>query len=98
VVLNHQHDGKELRTGVIICRDWFSHRIYEVTWMSLPPHDVTRLLVAWSEGDQSALNDLTSLVHEELHRLVHNHMRLEGPGHTLQTTALGQHLPASIQR
>ena len=56
--------------------------------MSLPPHDVTQLLVAWSEGDQSALNELTPLVHEELHRLAHNHMRRERQGHTLQTSAL----------
>src|ERR1700687_884491 len=49
---------------------------------------VTQLLVAWSEGDQSALKTLTPLVHEELHRLAHHYMRLERAGHTLQTTAL----------
>jgi RNA polymerase sigma factor (TIGR02999 family) len=49
---------------------------------------VTQLLVAWSEGDQSALETLTPLVHEELRRLAHHYMRLERAGHTLQTTAL----------
>ncbi len=49
---------------------------------------VTQLLMAWSEGDQSALKTLTPLVHEELHRLAHHYMRLERAGHTLQTTAL----------
>ena len=49
---------------------------------------VTRLLAAWSEGDQSALATLTPLVHEELRRLAHHYMKGERPGHTLQTTAL----------
>ena len=49
---------------------------------------VTQLLVAWSEGDQSALETLTPLVHEELRRLARHHMKGERPGHTLQTTAL----------
>jgi RNA polymerase sigma factor (TIGR02999 family) len=50
--------------------------------------DVTRLLRAWSGGDPSALNALTPLVYEELHRRAHLLMRRENPGHTLQTTAL----------
>lgn len=50
--------------------------------------DVTLLLRDWSAGDQSALETLTPLVHEELRRLAHHYMRLERPGHTLQTTAL----------
>jgi len=50
--------------------------------------DVTRLLRAWSSGDAEALNALTPLVYEELHRRAHWHMQRENPGHTLQTTAL----------
>ena len=50
--------------------------------------DVTRLLRAWSSGDPEALNALTPLVYEELHRRAHWQMRRENPGHTLQTTAL----------
>jgi RNA polymerase sigma factor (TIGR02999 family) len=50
--------------------------------------DVTRLLRAWSSGDSEALNSLTPLVYEELHRRAHWHMRRENRGHTLQTTAL----------
>lgn len=53
-----------------------------------PTKELTLLLLAWSEGDQSALERLTPLVHGELHRLAHHYMRLERPGHTLQTTAL----------
>ncbi|MBL8191904.1 MAG: sigma-70 family RNA polymerase sigma factor [Acidobacteria bacterium] len=51
-------------------------------------HDVTQLLVAWSEGDQSALEQLLPLVNAELRRLAGNYMRRESPGHTLQTSAL----------
>ena len=52
------------------------------------PKEVTRLLVAWGEGDESALAELTPLVYEELHRLAHHYMSGERTGHTLQTTAL----------
>jgi RNA polymerase sigma factor (TIGR02999 family) len=50
--------------------------------------DVTRLLVAWGDGDEEALQRLMPLVHDELHRLARIYMRRERPGHTLQTTAL----------
>ena len=52
------------------------------------PKEITRLLVAWGDGDESALADLTALVYEELHRLAHHYMSGERAGHTLQTTAL----------
>ena len=52
------------------------------------PKEITRLLVAWGGGDQSALDELAPLVHSELHRLAHHYMRHERPGHTLQTSAL----------
>ena len=56
--------------------------------MTAPSMEVTQLLLAWSEGDQSAFNQLTPLVYEELRRLAHEYMRRENPGHMLQTTAL----------
>src|SRR5262245_28296745 len=52
------------------------------------PQEVTQLLLAWSQGDQSALEQLIPLVHAELHRLAHRCMDRERAGHTLQTTAL----------
>jgi len=52
------------------------------------PKEITRLLVAWGDGDQSALEELAPLVQEELHRLAHHYMGRERPGHTLQTSAL----------
>ena len=52
------------------------------------PHEVTELLLDWSNGNQSALDRLMPLVDQELHRLAQHYMRQENPGHTLQTTAL----------
>jgi len=51
-------------------------------------HEVSRLLRAWSDGDQNALAGLTPIVYAELRRLAHRYMRRERPGHSLQTTAL----------
>src|SRR6516165_6820587 len=51
-------------------------------------HEVTQLLRAWSEGDDAALEKLTPLVYEELHRAAHRYLAQERAGHTLQTTAL----------
>src|SRR6266446_1875264 len=56
--------------------------------MTLAPDQITLLLRKWSEGDTSALEKLTPLVHDELHRLAHQHMRQEKAGHILQTSAL----------
>ena len=47
--------------------------------MASPPN-VTQLLVAWSNGDHAALEDLTPLVHRELHRLAARYMAGERPG------------------
>jgi RNA polymerase sigma factor (TIGR02999 family) len=49
---------------------------------------VTDLLIAWNDGDPSALDRLIPLVEGELRRLAKYQMRRESPGHTLQTTAL----------
>src|SRR5438874_4548704 len=51
-------------------------------------HDVTELLIEWSNGDKAALDKLMPLIHEELRRLAHHYISHERPGHTLQTTAL----------
>jgi RNA polymerase sigma factor (TIGR02999 family) len=55
---------------------------------TLPQKDVTQLLLAWSNGDKTALDKLVPLVFQELKRIARHHMRREGPGHTLQTSAL----------
>jgi len=56
--------------------------------MEAAPHQVTRLLQEWNDGNENALEQLMPLVHDELHRLAHQHMRREGAGHILQTSAL----------
>ena len=55
-----------------------------------PPsrNEVTQLLLAWSDGDKAALEELTPLVYAELHQLAQRYMRRERAGHPLQTTAL----------
>ena|SRR5581483_1712469 len=53
-----------------------------------PPNEVTRLLLAWGDGDQAALDQLMPAVYDELRRLAHYHLQRERRGHTLQTSAL----------
>jgi len=53
-----------------------------------PANQITLLLRSWSEGDQGALEELTRLVYDDLHRLARRYMAQERPGHTLQATAL----------
>jgi RNA polymerase sigma-70 factor, ECF subfamily len=50
--------------------------------------EVSQLLRAWSDGDRSALERLTPIVYDELHRLARRYMNRERAGHSLQTTAL----------
>ena len=50
--------------------------------------DVTSLLVAWGQGDDTALDQLIPIVHGELHRIAAACMTGERPGHSLQATAL----------
>jgi RNA polymerase sigma factor (TIGR02999 family) len=50
--------------------------------------EVTVLLRAWGQGDEAALEQLTPLVYNELHRMARRYMRNERTGNTLQTTAL----------
>ena len=52
------------------------------------PESITSLLVAWSRGEESALAELTPLVHGELRRLARSQLRGERGNHTLQTDAL----------
>ena len=53
-----------------------------------PSQPVTQLLIAWGNGDQTALDQLMPLVYNELHRLAGRYMRRERAGNTLQTSAL----------
>lgn len=52
------------------------------------PKTITQLLLAWSDGDATALDRLLPYVETELRRLASYHMKRESVGHILQTTAL----------
>src|SRR5258706_11026738 len=53
-----------------------------------PSAPITRLLVQWGQGEEECLGQLMPLVQSELRRIARRYMRMESPGHTLQTTAL----------
>ncbi len=50
--------------------------------------DVTRILNSIEQGDAEALNALLPAVYEELRQMADRKLSNEGPGHTLQATAL----------
>ena len=52
------------------------------------PQDVTRLLQAWTRGDESALEKLIPLVYRELHLRARRAMAREREAQSMQTTAL----------
>lgn len=56
--------------------------------MAATSHEVTQLLMDWSNGDQLALDQLMRLVEGELRQMAHRYLARQNPGHTLQTTAL----------
>ena len=56
--------------------------------MNPGPEPITKLLQAWSGGDERALERLTPLVYPELRKIAQRYMRREGEEHTLQPTAL----------
>ena len=56
--------------------------------MSAVSQEITELLLKWSGGDQSVLDELIPLVYPELRRLARGYMRREAHDHTLQTSAL----------
>lgn len=50
--------------------------------------DVTRLLLAWNDGEAEAFDQLVALLYAELRTLASRALRGEARGHTLRTTAL----------
>ena len=51
-------------------------------------NEVSALLAAWSDGNETARDALIPLVYEELRRLAGHYMALERSAHSLQATAL----------
>jgi RNA polymerase sigma factor (TIGR02999 family) len=50
--------------------------------------EITRILDEWSAGDPDALAKLMPEVVDDLHRMAERYLNREGPGQTLQPTAL----------
>src|SRR5215813_248202 len=68
---------------------WYSGAGFGAISMDAPPREqITQMLVDWGNGDEAALEKLTPLVYDQLHRLARRYMTKERPGHTLQTSAL----------
>src|SRR5712672_2962651 len=53
-----------------------------------PTHEVTVLLRAWGEGDETALHALLPLVHDELRRIARRCLHGERANHSVQATEL----------
>jgi RNA polymerase sigma factor (TIGR02999 family) len=51
-------------------------------------HEVTRMLIDWSNGDRGALEKLMPVVYAELRRQAARYLRRERTGQTLQATSL----------
>ena len=56
--------------------------------MGSSSQEITALLLAWSDGDPAALEKLTPLIYDDLHKQAKRYMSRENPGNLLQTTAL----------
>jgi len=80
--------GQNLRRWYNPVRLKLSSASDEVSAMSPSPQQISQLLVAWSNGDQAALDQLMPLVYGELRKMARRYMRGQPAGHTLQTTAL----------
>jgi RNA polymerase sigma factor (TIGR02999 family) len=52
------------------------------------PNEITQQLLAWSKGDEAALDKLIPAVYQELRRMADHYLRGERAGHSLQPTAL----------
>jgi RNA polymerase sigma factor (TIGR02999 family) len=51
-------------------------------------NEITAMLRAWSDGEQSAPDELIRAVYDQLRRQARRQLRRERPGHTLDTSAL----------
>jgi len=56
--------------------------------LTVEKHEVTQLLVSWSNGDRTALDRLTPILYDELRRLAASHLRRSSEAETIQPTSL----------
>jgi RNA polymerase sigma factor (TIGR02999 family) len=50
--------------------------------------NITQLLLKWSDGDKTALDQLMPLVYDELRQLARSYLRRRGNQHSMEPTAL----------
>lgn len=65
-----------------------SFLLESATVMTESQRDISGLLMAWSNGDEEALNSLMSAVYPELRRIARQYLGRRAPDHTLQSAAL----------
>jgi RNA polymerase sigma factor (TIGR02999 family) len=53
-----------------------------------PTHDITGLLLRWSQGDPAALDQLMPVIYAECRHIAAQQLRREKPDHSLDPTAL----------
>lgn len=87
------HDGATQSPQKPLTADWMrrtSPILGAVGGAGVPDdrRDVTNVLIAHARGDREAEAELLARVYGELRRLAAWHLKREGPGHTLQPTAL----------
>ena len=63
-------------------------RLWRLGWSRLLPTTSPSCSGPETGGDRDALEKLTPLVYQQLHRVAQRYMAGQRPGHTLQTTAL----------
>jgi RNA polymerase sigma-70 factor (ECF subfamily) len=56
--------------------------------MSSPSPEITRMLLDWNQGEDSALQKLVPIVHQELRQQARRYLRNERKGRPFQTTEL----------
>jgi RNA polymerase sigma factor (TIGR02999 family) len=60
--------------------------------------EITELIQQWGKGDKKAADRLFPIIYDELRRIARHYLRAEGPGHTLQPTALVHELYLKLGR
>src|SRR5262249_5670577 len=86
-VLRHPHYREVVAETVIAVRK--NLRCYNPTVMSAHERgDISRLLVAWNDGDEGALEELIPIVYPELRRIARLHLARRASDDTLESAAL----------
>ncbi len=89
MVRAHGISFQTLLPCVVNLSNWRSYPAdSSVAIMAVSLSAVTASLRAWREGDDQALDRLTSIVYGELYRLAQCYMARQSPDHILQSTAL----------